>query len=56
MRVILANFGNTLFRVSKRDRIAQIVVSYAPKAVYEEIERLDETARGPGGFGSTGRN
>lgn len=56
VKVILANFGKADFKVSPGDRIAQAVVAVVAQAVYEETEELDNTARGSGGFGSTGRN
>jgi len=37
------------------DRIAQLIVKPVPPVVYEEVEDLDETGRGAGGFGSTGK-
>lgn len=56
MKVIVANFGTKDFHVKKGARIAQAVVSYVPDFIYEEVEELDNTERGAGGFGSTGRN
>ena len=56
MKVILINLSNSVFRISKGDRIAQAVVAYVPSITYEEVEELDETTRGGAGFGSTGRN
>lgn len=45
-------FGTYLIR--KGDRIAQGVLAEVPRAVFEEVDELDETERGAGGFGSTG--
>lgn len=56
VKVILANFGKADFKVSPGDRIAQAVIAVVAQAVYEETEELDNTVRGSGGFGSTGRN
>lgn len=56
VKVILANFGQAYFKVSAGDRIAQAVVANVVQATYEETEGLDNTTRGSGGFGSTGRN
>lgn len=53
--VILVNHGSEPFTVSRGDRIAQLVVAPVSRAVWDEVERLDDTARGAGGFGSTGR-
>lgn len=53
--VILVNHGAEPFTVSRGDRIAQLVVAPVSRAVWDEVETLDDTARGAGGFGSTGR-
>jgi dUTP pyrophosphatase len=52
--VILINHGKQDFVVSKGMRIAQMVISQYQQAKIIEVEDLDETARGKGGFGSTG--
>jgi dUTP pyrophosphatase len=52
--VILYNFGDEDFVVRRGDRIAQLVFSRAPRVELVESEALDETERGPGGFGHTG--
>lgn len=56
MKVILANFGSKTFYVNKGDRIAQMVLNQIEQVQFETVDELDETARGKGGFGSTGRN
>lgn len=53
--VILINLGQDTFTVRHGDRIAQLVIAAAPPVRMVEVERLDETARGGGGFGHTGR-
>lgn len=53
--VILANFGDADFEVKKGDRIAQIVVAPVTKARIYEVDYVDDTDRGKGGFGSSGR-
>ena len=53
--VILFNFGDEDFIVSRGDRIAQMVVCSLPETELVESELLDSTERGPGGFGHTGR-
>lgn len=53
--VILVNLGEAPFAVAHGDRIAQMVVAPAPQARFAEAADLTETARGQGGFGSTGR-
>ncbi len=52
--VILINHGGEPFVVKRGDRIAQMVISPVRQATFREVEALDETARGAGGFGSTG--
>ena len=55
VKVILVNLGKDVFQVKRGDRIAQRVVQGVEAAAVEVVEELDETARGEGGFGSTGR-
>lgn len=52
--VILINHGFRPFRVSRGMRIAQMVIAPVAAVAWEEAARLPETARGKGGFGSTG--
>ncbi len=54
IKVILANLSDKDFKVQVGDRIAQGVVQKTYKAEFIQCERLDETSRGSGGFGSTG--
>jgi dUTP pyrophosphatase len=54
VKVILANLGEDDFMINKGDRIAQIVVAPVTRGTMVEVESLDDTARGAGGFGSTG--
>jgi len=54
--VILANLGSEPFVIHRGDRIAQMVVARYERVAWEEAEALDDTARGAGGFGSTGRS
>jgi len=53
--VILLNAGQEPFHVAHGDRIAQMVLAPVIRARFELVETLDQTARGAGGFGSTGR-
>lgn len=53
IKVILINLGSDDFLVKRGDRIAQIVFSKCETLHMEVVERLDETERGGGGFGST---
>jgi dUTP pyrophosphatase len=54
VKVILANLGDEDVGFERGDRIAQLVVAAAPQAAIAEVDSLDDTARGAGGFGSTG--
>jgi dUTP pyrophosphatase len=53
--VALVNLGRSAFSVEHGMRIAQLVVAPVARALVHEVAELDETARGGGGFGSTGR-
>ena len=55
VKVILANLGAEPFEVKRGERIAQLVPAAVQRAAFVEVAELDETARGAGGFGSTGR-
>ena len=55
IKVILVNLSNTPFEIVPGERIAQMVVARHERVEWEEVDVLDETARGAGGFGSTGR-
>ena len=55
VKVILANLGTEPFDIVRGERIAQLVPAPVQRATFEEVEDLDETTRGAGGFGSTGR-
>ena len=55
LRVLLVNLGTEPFTVAHGERIAQMVVAPAIRAAFVEVAALDPTARGEGGFGSTGR-
>lgn len=52
--VILINLGQEPFSIQPGDRIAQMVFAPVTRGVWDEVETLDETERGAGGFGSTG--
>ena len=54
LKVILINLGNKTFIVERGTRIAQMVLCPIVKARFKEVESLDDTDRGAGGFGSTG--
>lgn len=55
VKVILANLGSEPLAIARGDRIAQLVPAAVQRATLAEVDSLDDTARGAGGFGSTGR-
>ena len=55
VKVILINHGHEAFEIRRGDRIAQMVVAPVSVVSFAERETLDDTERGAGGFGSTGR-
>ena len=54
LKVILINHGPDAFAIARGDRIAQLVLAPVVQAAWDEVDELDETERGAGGFGSTG--
>ena len=54
VKVILINLGEEAFTVRRGDRIAQLVIAPVVQGVWAPVEDLEATARGAGGFGSTG--
>ena len=55
IKVILVNLSDTPFEIVPGERIAQMVVARHEQIEWEEVDALDETGRGEGGFGSTGK-
>ena len=55
IKVILVNLSNEPFTINPGERIAQMVIARYEKVEWNEVETLDETDRGTGGFGSTGK-
>jgi len=55
VKVILYNAGEKAFTVRRGDRIAQLVIAPVASASWQEVETLEATARGAGGFGHSGR-
>lgn len=55
VKVILINLSDAPFAVARGERIAQLVPAPVQRARLEMVEFLDDTVRGSGGFGSTGR-
>ena len=54
LKVILINLSENTFKVQKGLRIAQMILCPVVKATFKEVDELEETLRGSGGFGSTG--
>jgi dUTP pyrophosphatase len=52
--VILVNLSNTAFKIENGERIAQMIIAKHERAEWNLVTQLSETARGEGGFGSTG--
>jgi len=55
VKVILINLGQEPFTIKRGERIAQMVIAPVTRGEWDVVEALPETARGAGGFGSTGR-
>lgn len=55
VRVVLVNHGEEPFRVARGDRVAQLLVQRVERAAFATSLAIDDTDRGAGGFGSTGR-
>jgi dUTP pyrophosphatase len=55
VRVVLVNHGDEPFRIAPGDRVAQLVVQRVERAAFTATAGIDDTGRGEGGFGSTGR-
>jgi len=53
--VILVNLSNSDFKIENGERIAQLVIAKHERATWLEVNQLNETTRGEGGFGSTGK-
>jgi dUTP pyrophosphatase len=54
IKVLLINFSEEVFEVKTGDRIAQMIISKHEKVEWEQVEILNETSRGAGGYGHTG--
>ena len=55
LSVLLINHGDAPFAITRGERIAQLVVAAVARPIFQETAVLDETPRGVGGYGSTGR-
>lgn len=56
IKVLMVNISNEAYVIKPAERIAQMVIAKHEQANWIEVETLDETIRGEGGFGSTGKN
>ena len=56
VKVLLVNLSNQPFTIKNGERVAQMVVAKHEQPVWDEVEVLNETVRGEGGFGHTGKN
>ena len=56
IKVILANMSSETYTIRRGDRIAQLVIAAYEQVQWQEVQSLDETQRGSGGFGSSGHN
>lgn len=54
LKILLINHGTDDFVIKRGERVAQLVLAPVTQARWHEVEELDDTARGSGGFGSTG--
>jgi len=55
LKILLINHGAESFAIRRGDRIAQLVPAAVTLAAFDEVDELDDTPRGHGGFGSTGQ-
>ena len=55
VKIILTNLGKEEFVIRRGDRIAQLVVAPVARAVWQEVDKVQATSRGEGGFGHTGK-
>ncbi|MEJ2593553.1 MAG: dUTP diphosphatase [bacterium] len=56
IKVILVNISDKTYEIHDGERVAQLVIASHEQAVWNEVESLNETERGEGGFGHTGRH
>ena len=54
IKVLLINFSDQVFQINSADRIAKMVIARHEKVSWEQVEILNETSRGAGGYGHTG--
>ena len=56
IKVIMINLSDTVYTINKGDRVCQMIIQKCYRAKLEETEKLEDTARGSGGFGHTGKS
>jgi dUTP pyrophosphatase len=56
VKILVMNFGKDRFTIRRGDRIAQMIVAPYTRVSWDEVDKLNETDRGPGGFGHTGNH
>ena len=56
VKVLLVNLSNQPFVIKNGERVAQMVIAKHEQAIWDEVKELNETVRGEGGFGHTGKN
>jgi dUTP pyrophosphatase len=56
VKILVMNFGKDRFTVRRGDRIAQMIVAPYTRVSWDEVDKLNETDRGSGGFGHTGNH
>lgn len=55
LKILMINLGSDDFEVKRGERVAQLILAPVVQAAWQEVDELDDTVRGAGGFGSTGR-
>jgi dUTP pyrophosphatase len=55
IKVIIVNLSNDVYEIQDGERIAQMIIAQHAKAEWQQVDKLEETARGEGGFGHTGK-
>ncbi|NMW32304.1 dUTP diphosphatase [Altererythrobacter sp. RZ02] len=55
LKILMINLGSDDFEVKRGERVAQLILAPVVQAMWQEVDELDDTVRGAGGFGSTGR-
>ena len=56
IKILMVNISNEAYSINPAERLAQMVIAQHEQAEWKQVEVLDDTDRGAGGFGSTGKN